>query len=104
MREFLNLKQGGMSVRDYALRFSKLSKYAPSMMEDPRVKMGQFVFGLGDTVGSEGQAALLHKEMDLSRLMTYVEQVEDRNLCERRMRELKRPRADGGFNKNVKGN
>jgi len=77
MREFLNLKQGGMSVRDYVLRFSKLSKYAPTMMEDPRVKMGQFVSGLGDTVGSEGQAALLHKEMDLSRLMTYVEQVED---------------------------
>jgi hypothetical protein len=104
MREFLNLKQGGMSVRDYVLRFSKFSKYAPSMMEDPRVKMGQFVSGLGDTVGSEGQAALLHKEMDLSRLMTYVEQVEDRKHRERRMRELKRPRVDGGFNKNVKGN
>ena len=47
------------------------------MMEDPRVKMGQFVSGLGNTVGSEGQAALLHKEMDLSRLMTYVEQVKE---------------------------
>src|SRR5688572_27341503 len=72
-------------------------------MEDPRVKMGQFVSGLGDTVGSEGQAALLHKEMDLSRLMTYVEQVEDKKHRERRMRELKRPRVDGGFNKNGKG-
>src|SRR5687767_14011094 len=104
MREFLNLKQGGMCVRDYVLRFSKLSKYAPSMMEDPRVKMGQFVSGLGVTVGSEGQAALFHKEMDLSRLMTYVEQVEDRKPRERRMRDLKKPRVDGGFNKNVKGN
>ena len=55
MREFLNLKQGGMGVRDYVLRFSKLSKYAPSMMEDPRVKMGQFVYGLGEVVVSEGQ-------------------------------------------------
>src|SRR5688572_2564249 len=43
MREFLNLRQGGMSVCDYFLRFSKLSKYAPSMMEDPRVRMDQFV-------------------------------------------------------------
>src|SRR5688572_5444607 len=103
MREFLNLKQGGMSVRDYALWFSKLSKYAPSMMEDPRVKMGQFVSGLGEMVGSEGQSVLLHTEMDLSRLMTYVEQVEDRKLRERRMRDLKRPRFDGGgFNKNGK--
>ena len=103
MREFLNLKQGGMSVCDYALRFSKLSKYAPSMMEDPRVKMGQFVSGLGEMVGSEGQSALLHTEMDLSRLMTYVEHVEDRKLRERRMRDLKRPRLDGGFNKNGNG-
>ena len=104
MREFLNLKQGGMSVPDYVLQFSKLSKYAPSMMEEPRVKMSQFVSGLGEMVGSEGQAALLHKEMDLPRLMTYVEQVEDKKLCERRMRELKRPRVDGGFNKNGGGN
>ena len=88
----------------FVIMFSKLSKYVPSMMEDPRVKMGQFVSGLGDMVGSEGQAALLHKDMDLSRLMTYVEQVEDRKHRERRMRVLKRPRVDVGFNKNVKGN
>ena len=62
-----------MSVRDYVFLFPKLSKYAPSMMEDPRVKMGQFVSGLGEMVGSEGQSALLHTDMDLSRLMTYVE-------------------------------
>ena len=42
--------------------------------------------------------------MDLSRIMTYVEQVEDRKHHERRMRELKRPRDEGDFNKNVKGN
>ena len=71
MREFLNLKQGGICVRDCALRFSKLSKYAPSIMEDSRVRMGQFISGLGEMVGSEGQSALLHTEIDLSRLMTY---------------------------------
>ena len=62
--------------------------------------MGQFFSDLGELVGSEGQDALLHNEMYLSRLMTYVEQVEDRKLRERRMRDLKRPRFDsGGFNK-----
>ena len=54
IREFLNLKQGGFSVHDYVLWFSKLSKYASSMMEDPKVKMGQFSSGLGELVGSEG--------------------------------------------------
>ena len=32
--EFINLHQGGMSVLDYSLKFSKLSKYAPSLMSN----------------------------------------------------------------------
>ena len=30
VEEFINLHQGGMSVQEYSLRFTKLSKYAPS--------------------------------------------------------------------------
>ena len=73
MREFLNLKQGNMSMREYALKFSKLSKYAASMMEDSRAKMGQFVSGIAELVGNECQTTLLVKEMDLPWLMTYAE-------------------------------
>ncbi|MDV3181156.1 MAG: hypothetical protein Q8830_02910, partial [Candidatus Phytoplasma australasiaticum] len=29
MVEFMNLKQGSLSVREYALKFNQLSKYAP---------------------------------------------------------------------------
>jgi len=90
MREFLNLKQDGMSVREYALRFSKLSKYAPTMMNDSRTTMGQFVSGLDDLVVQECQTALLIKEMDLARLMTYAEQMEGMKLREEKMREAKK--------------
>ena len=31
MVEFMNLRQRGMSVQEYSLKFTQLSKYAPSM-------------------------------------------------------------------------
>ena len=36
--EFINLLQGGMSVHKYSLKFTKLSKYAPSLVSDLRYK------------------------------------------------------------------
>jgi len=34
VQEFINLRQGNMSVREYSLKFTKLSKYAPSLVAD----------------------------------------------------------------------
>ena len=36
VEEFFNLKQGNMSVEDYFLNFSMLSKYAQSFVSNPR--------------------------------------------------------------------
>src|SRR5688572_25738264 len=36
MREFMNLRQGNMLVREYALKFTKLSKYASTIIANPR--------------------------------------------------------------------
>ncbi|XP_049358595.1 uncharacterized protein LOC125823240 [Solanum verrucosum] len=36
MEEFINLKQGNMNVNKYALKFTLLSKYAPSLAAHPR--------------------------------------------------------------------
>ena len=38
MREFMNLKQGNMSVREYSLKFTRLSKYASAIVANPRAK------------------------------------------------------------------
>ena len=48
VEEFINLYQGGMSVLDYSLKFTKLSKYAPSLVSDPKDKIRSFVKGLSD--------------------------------------------------------
>ncbi|XP_049406260.1 uncharacterized protein LOC125869904 [Solanum stenotomum] len=48
MQEFINLRQGGMSVKKYALKFTQLSKYAPTLVADSRAKMNKFVMGVSD--------------------------------------------------------
>ncbi|MQM01032.1 hypothetical protein Taro_033780 [Colocasia esculenta] len=45
-QEFLSLTQGSMTVLEYEARFSKLSKYAPHIVEDERRKTKKFVMGL----------------------------------------------------------
>ena len=39
MVEFMNLRQGGMSVQDYSLKFTQLSNYAPTMVANPRARI-----------------------------------------------------------------
>lgn len=79
MVEFMNLKQGSMSMREYALMFNQLSKYAPHMFADPRFRMIKFVMGVSDLVSEECRSAMLISDMDLSCLMTYAKQMEVRN-------------------------
>ena len=42
MVEFMNLHQGGMSVKECSLKFTQLSKYAPAMVANPRSRMSKF--------------------------------------------------------------
>ncbi|WMV49970.1 hypothetical protein MTR67_043355 [Solanum verrucosum] len=57
MQEFINLRQGGMSVKEYGLKFTHLSKHAPTLVSDSRATMNKFVMGVSDLVVNEyGQA------------------------------------------------
>ena len=42
MVEFMNIRQGGMSVEKYSPKFTKLSKYAPAMVANLRARMIKF--------------------------------------------------------------
>jgi len=45
-REFIDLKQGNMSVAAYVNEFTRLSRYAPHMVHDKEAKTRRFVHGL----------------------------------------------------------
>src|SRR5688572_17238643 len=99
MREFMNLMQGNMSVREYALKFTKLSKYASTIIANTRAKMSQFMSRLNDTLVNACRSAMLNTEMDIARLMTHMEEVEGQDMKEQRMHEFKRARREGNFSK-----
>ena len=47
--EFINLHQGGKSVHEYFLEFIMFSKYAHSLILEPRDKMSHFITGCNRT-------------------------------------------------------
>lgn len=75
--EFINLKQGRMSIKEYSLKFHQLSRYAPELVTSMRARMRKFAFGLSRDLILESKAALLNKDMDISRLVVYMQQVEE---------------------------
>ena len=71
VEEFINHRQGGMSVLDYPFIFTKLSKYAPSLVSDPRDEMNSFVTGVLDDLKEECLSSMLHGDMKISSLMVH---------------------------------
>lgn len=46
VEQFSNLCQGGISVLGYSLIFTKISKYAPSLVSKPMDDMSHFIMGV----------------------------------------------------------
>ncbi|WMV09852.1 hypothetical protein MTR67_003237 [Solanum verrucosum] len=63
-----------MSVQEYNLLFSQLSRYALKMVADMRNKMSLFVSELSRVSIREGKIAMLIGDMSISRLMIHVQQ------------------------------
>ena len=53
MQEFINLHKRHMSVLDYSFKFTKLSRYAPSLVYALRDEMIRFVTALSDDLKEE---------------------------------------------------
>ena len=48
VEEFINPKQGNISVKEYSLKFSTLSRYDLSLVSNPRDEVSHFVTGVAD--------------------------------------------------------
>ncbi|WMV33106.1 hypothetical protein MTR67_026491 [Solanum verrucosum] len=49
-QEFMNFRQGYMTVQEYRLKFTQLSKYAPHMVANSRAQMNKFMYGVSNLV------------------------------------------------------
>ena len=66
-----------MSVEEYSLKFSMLSRYASSLVFNRRDEMGHFVMGVADLVREECCTAMLHDDLTLATLMVYAQSIEE---------------------------
>ena len=55
----------------------KLSRYATSLVSNNWDEMSRFVTGINEDLKEKYRSAMLYDNMDLSRLMVHVQQVED---------------------------
>ena len=65
------------SVKEYFLKFVKLSKYAYSLVSNSRDEMSRFVTGVSEDLEEECREAKLHDNMNLGRFMVHAQQVEE---------------------------
>ena len=50
VEDLINLSQGNMSLEEYSLKFTLLSKYATSLVANTRYEMSRFVIGVSNLV------------------------------------------------------
>ena len=78
--EFINFKQGHMSVEENSLKFTMLSRYAPYLVSNPRDEMSRFVTGVVDRVKEECHTTMLHNDLNLYKLIVYSKSIEESNI------------------------
>ncbi|XP_070005009.1 uncharacterized protein [Nicotiana sylvestris] len=74
--QFLALKQGNMSVREYSLHFDSLAKYAPSIVATMQDRIHMFIEGLAPELTDACATAALQDSMDISRIQAFAQNIE----------------------------
>ncbi|KAK6779765.1 hypothetical protein RDI58_021949 [Solanum bulbocastanum] len=58
-----------MSVEEYALVFTRLSRFAPSIVANPRMKMSKFMSDVSDLISKECSRVILENDMNIDCLV-----------------------------------
>ena len=82
MVEFMNLRKGGMNVKEYSLIFTQLFEYATTIVANPRSRMNKFVMGVSNLVQKECHTTMIFYYMVISRLRVYARQTEESKIRE----------------------
>ena len=64
VEEFMNLKQGSMTVWEYFLKFIKFSWYATSLVLNSKDEMRRFLTGISEELEEECRAVMIHDSID----------------------------------------
>ena len=90
-------------MNEYRLNFTQLSRYDLEVVKEMRSRMNFFVIGLGRASRKVGRAAMLTGDMEISKLMFYVQQVEEEK--QKDIKECRNNRAKiGNGSKQQKSN
>lgn len=73
-QEFLNLKQGDMSVNEYQAKFNALSRFAPHIVSDEARKVRRFEKGLRSSIRNKMIPQRLKKSEDALATAQLIEQ------------------------------
>ena len=84
-------------MHEYGLKFTQLPHYSPEMIKDMRSRMSLFVDGLGRASRKEGRAAMLIGDMDILRLMVYVQKVKEEKLNDKEEYKSKKAKIGNDF-------
>ncbi|KAF3624935.1 Lycopene epsilon cyclase, chloroplastic [Capsicum annuum] len=76
VEEFMNLRKGSVTAKEYYLKFNQLAKYAPNLIVDPRASISKIVTGVFELVLKECRTAMLNRDMYLARMMMHAHQIE----------------------------
>ena len=70
--EFINFKQGKLSVIEYYLKFTQLYKHVPPIIvANPSVLMNRFMKGVFELAKEVCGTTMLVHDMDISRLVVF---------------------------------
>lgn len=73
IEDFVNLKKGRVTIKEYALKFHQLSKCALNLVDNMRERMRKFSSVLNQDLILENKTTLLIKDMDISRLTIHMQ-------------------------------